>query len=368
MKTYLLPIAICFSGVFILCACDKKSLSPVEGSIDAHKPGPEKILKDLVIPAIKTYSLTQKQELTSSTKTRTLLLSESRPGFKLLHYYVIEKDILLKTTSSFSLLTFKRIEKDIDLFSLVPDAENIVYYDPELFDSRGKGKRAKLTAHYSGKRFDLGAALTKSVPCEPGQQICIDWYWTTYNEYTGQIISELFLYTTCHNSCASGGGEIGIENAPSEECNRQQMEEDGHAILDAGSPISESHPSFISSPESPNSQGEITRTKIYPWDFYRGTFLSSSWKFTSYAIGIHKKIGKEWFWKSFSHSTVGIDGAAPFEIGCVVNASNADISADLRYASLYLYYTVKVILKCKYFSIPFYEKNQSSTHNHSVDK
>lgn len=39
-------------------------------------------------------------------------------------------------------------------------------------------------------------------PCEdPNSSICIDWYWQTYDEITGTVIYEEYLYSSCYNTC-----------------------------------------------------------------------------------------------------------------------------------------------------------------------
>jgi hypothetical protein len=40
------------------------------------------------------------------------------------------------------------------------------------------------------------------------QEVCIDWYWTVYDE-DGYIISETYAYTTCESSGGGGGGNDG---------------------------------------------------------------------------------------------------------------------------------------------------------------
>ncbi|WP_157255684.1 SprT-like domain-containing protein [Pedobacter sp. Leaf41] len=49
--------------------------------------------------------------------------------------------------------------------------------------------------------------MTMQAPPEvPVEPVCTDWYWTTFNGNTGQVISESYLYTTCTGNNSYGGG------------------------------------------------------------------------------------------------------------------------------------------------------------------
>lgn len=68
-----------------------------------------------------------------------------------------------------------------------------------------------------GKKYNSDVTLQSVLPPDEnssGQPICIDWYWTTYNADTGEIISEDYLYTSCYTNTGGGGDSGGGDYSP----------------------------------------------------------------------------------------------------------------------------------------------------------
>ncbi len=51
-----------------------------------------------------------------------------------------------------------------------------------------------------------------------GEQNCIDWYWTTWNVNTGQIISQVYQYTTCQPATGGSGSTSSANLSKPQPC------------------------------------------------------------------------------------------------------------------------------------------------------
>lgn len=98
-----------------------------------------------------------------------------------------------------------------NLFFLPMKRDSILYYEFALFPNSRDTQRItnlKLVAKINGVTYDADALQREALPCEgentPAE--CIDWFWVIYNEDTGEVILETYLYTTCENGCNNGGG------------------------------------------------------------------------------------------------------------------------------------------------------------------
>jgi|JI6StandDraft_1071083.scaffolds.fasta_scaffold70779_3 hypothetical protein len=76
-----------------------------------------------------------------------------------------------------------------------------------------------LTAHYNGVSFsaettfeDLATRVAGSPTGLGDEPICIDWFWSTWDEETGLLIDEVFLFSNCSSSGGGGGGNGGSDD------------------------------------------------------------------------------------------------------------------------------------------------------------
>jgi hypothetical protein len=71
--------------------------------------------------------------------------------------------------------------------------------------------QGELTAHFDGKVLNLETPFSRLAPPpgmgnDPSIPICTDWYWTTWDDNTGEVLNEVYLFTTCNANAGSGGG------------------------------------------------------------------------------------------------------------------------------------------------------------------
>jgi hypothetical protein len=65
--------------------------------------------------------------------------------------------------------------------------------------------RGNLKLHGDKLTVKTTAVNPKPNDYQVAQEVCIDWYWTLYDEY-GNVIRETYVYTTCESGGGGGGG------------------------------------------------------------------------------------------------------------------------------------------------------------------
>jgi|GEM_PF-5908632 len=81
----------------------------------------------------------------------------------------------------------------------------------------------KLMAHYDGADYDAETLYKNAIITPPADTpVCIDWYWTTWNADTGEIIDQVYLFTDCGGW--GGGGSTGSGSSGNNNNNQQQFD------------------------------------------------------------------------------------------------------------------------------------------------
>lgn len=269
----------------------------------------------ILVPYVETEKRsTVRYRLTEFTKNG----DELRTG------YVIAMEPLSKTT---------------DLFAL-----NISNTNAALVNQREKGSikestvekiRARRKQDTEGNYAALGEELSLYAGCNDAPPVCIDWFWTTFDPITGEVVGEDYLYTSCYESCSftSGGAANGNGNTSCAEATNK---------IKAG-PVSENAGISVEQ-ESPEE-----RTVIYSWYFLRHVF--DWWQFKSIEKGIHERQQNgKWKWKSLTHVGVTRTG---FVMGATIDCTvhNAQPTVGIYFASMELNFTYSASAVCKGFPL-----------------
>lgn len=199
------------------------------------------------------------------------------------------------------------------------------------------GKVVAASRFSSGGNEGSRAALPEN--CETKE---IRWYERTcifYNDYSIECSSWQYVGSTYQTYCTEEGSG-GVEG--SNECDIP----DGREFLAQSGPVSEADASS-SGPQKTGANGEITKEWSTSWRFYKGTFLTYTWRYISFEKGVHKKVNNVWKWKSITHVSHGQDGPSPFNTTCTMLTATPSISPDERTAKMDLTYEVKMCITCK---------------------
>ncbi|MFA6275143.1 MAG: hypothetical protein WC622_00230 [Pedobacter sp.] len=110
--------------------------------------------------------------------------------------------IITKTTEAYEQLIV--FNKDQNYFNGNIDAAEVKKIHDGVIKANVLHKAASITITPKGKVMTLQGA-----PTVPIENQCTDWYWTTWNGNTGEVVSEVYLYSTCSGGITYGGGGSG---------------------------------------------------------------------------------------------------------------------------------------------------------------
>jgi hypothetical protein len=230
------------------------------------------------------------------------------------------------------------LTKASDLFAL-----NISNTNAALVKQRAKGSikestvekiRAKRKQDNETSYAALGEELSLYAGCNNAPPVCIDWYWVTYDQYSGEVVSEMFLYTSCYDPCSFNSGGSNGNTSCAEASNK----------IKAG-PVSEMANFSV------EQESREERTVIYTWTFLKHYF--DWWQFKSIEKGIHtKQQNGTWKWKSLTH--VGITKTG-FVMGASIDCTvhSAIPTVGMYFAGMTLNFTYSASAVCKGFPITF---------------
>ena len=132
--------------------------------------------------------------------------------------------------------------------------------------------------------------------------ICIDWYWILYDMRTGEILSEVYVFST--GNCSFGGGSPFIP-APSATCYEEQ-EVSFYFEVDNAGPVS-----AALNAETVNIDG-FTKFKNLSWKCFSGA--GGGWWLVSKEIGKVRLVdppANTWAWVSLTHGSIVMHGSTP---------------------------------------------------------
>lgn len=231
-----------------------------------------------------------------------------------------------------------------DLFA-IPLGKGKIHY----FHDR-PGERAGLILKTKEAEYAFEDMAGRAMPCDALEPVCTDWYWITWNEDTGEIISELYLYTVCQDPCGAAGvgGTGGSEQG---ECNlscaaaREVLNAVTYTLLDEVSVSAGAE-------SAPDSNGIIRKPVIvdrhsvtYNWMLgYKSTytliFRGVIFKTTANAM---------WRWESLVFDNVRkTSGSTPpcFSASTTASVAGPVISFDKETASFSAAVTTTLFVTC----------------------
>gem|GEM_PF-2936996 len=160
------------------------------------------------------------QEKEGSRRELVQVGNDKEGDFK--KYQLTEFNSKEEMTASLNIVSKKGIEPGYDLFNLTTGAGKVINFD-KLDASTGnlsdKGSHhGKITVKWEGNQFDASEPFSKlAIKCEEGTETCIDHWWVSYVEETGEIISVEHLGTSCY-PCKTGTGGGGSSDPNSAPC------------------------------------------------------------------------------------------------------------------------------------------------------
>jgi len=231
------------------------------------------------------------------------------------------------------ILSLKEITKKTDLFA-IPINSKGSYFTNTKENSLTKDQRGKILAKVKSDKGEvtkpLGEVLSLYAGCGDVPPFCVDWYYVTYDQTTGNVVNEIYLYSTCYDPCSfnsnpNGGGSSGenCSNVANQLKGGPISTQVGIGLIDEG--ISE-------------------RKYAYTWGFYKQ--INGMWEFRSIEVGTHKKQpDNTWRWKSLVHDRVTKIG---WTLGGTVDCQATGVSVvGLYVAGMQLDYTITASAVCK---------------------
>ena len=260
------------------------------------------------------------------TTVRYRLTEYTKNGEELRTGYVIAQEPLTKANDLFALNISNTTA------ALVKQRERGSIKESTVEKIRAKRKQDNETSYAA-----LGEELSLYAGCNNAPPVCIDWFWVTYDQYSGEVVSEMFLYTSCYDPCSFTSGGSGGSNGNT-SCAEATNK------IKAG-PVSE----MANFSVEQQSQGE--RTVTYTWTFFKHSL--DWWQFRSIEKGVHtRQPNGTWVWNSLTHvatTRTGFTMGANLE--CTIHSATPTVGITLASMTLNFTYASNVI--CKGFPLNF---------------
>ena len=210
MKTMHFSRLLIIITVFLLFSCQKKNFDLINSSEEQTIGKQYEDLiqqhKDLLFKFKGQAEAGQiiKQEYASETNRTLIPVGEIISERLTVYRYILTGD-----NREQYVISSQPINENDDLSVIsITGEKTIVVYDNLV--SNGQNN-ITINPKIAAKKSTNGNTVEKVLPPDEcsGPQICIDWYFTTWDTSTGEIISEVYLYTTCSCSPAGGSGAGG---------------------------------------------------------------------------------------------------------------------------------------------------------------
>ena len=355
--------------VLMLFACKKSHQSGTASSPEnISKPSASLTTSGTFHQQLFTGKGVAKKEIVQSGQlpgNERHLLPMEQTAISRLHSYYLTETSADGTVTSCRILSREPIPSSVNLFDFPTGKKSLLFYN----GSTKQNRVAKIVLKINGTKTDLSTVIDKSpasfasknLPCEQQPPVCIDWYWTTYDVETGEIISEEYVGTTCTIPCVDGGGGGGGGGGPvvPDEPSCQQQLDD---FADGGTPLSTKISVEIC------GSGPNTRTKCYTWKIYTVSGGMIPMYLISKERGVQSNLGQNiWQFDSFEHTEVSKSGTQILYSASatnVVSTSTLKKSGSITYndiAQMHLSFTVEFSIICD--GLPVVKTNSTSTIN-----
>lgn len=194
-------------------------------------------------------------------------------------------------------VSLDKISPAVDFFSfnLQKDGPPIIYKKSVSSNGYFEFNKVKAASKVENLNLDLnlGEHLSLYAGCQGAAPVCVDWYMVTYDGYTGNVLFETFLYSTCYDPCNfnSGSGS----NSSGQTLN-QKLEEIKGGVTSEMMTMTE------------NSSNPNNRSFFYKWKIYKQK--ANLWYFFSTELGYHKRLANgTWVWDKLEHGGIGKSGS-----------------------------------------------------------
>ena len=271
-------------------------------------------------------------------KMRMVIPIKNNDGHKSFRYKISEFIKDGDPARSGFIVSLKEITKETNLFEIPINSRGSSFSNSKE-NSLFKNEQGRIIAKTKSGKGDMvspgGEVLNLYAGCSDLPQLCVDWYYVSYDPVTGNTVSENYMYTTCYDPCGfnsnpSGGGSDGSGENCVNAVNSLK-----------GGPTSE----YISIADESEDLAAKERTRIYTWTFFKQNF--GMWSYKSIERGVHKQDASgTWKWKSLEHVSVARTGwTLGGNLSCTVHAANPTVGVYV--AGMELYYTVEGSAICK---------------------
>ncbi|WP_316769578.1 hypothetical protein [Pedobacter frigiditerrae] len=252
-------------------------------SLKSNKETTQNVTTDFLWNKSRLFKFSDEKEVVGTPVKVTLSNGKEAPGSYLLLVY--------KKGNEFNSLI---------IYNAKNDYFNGVVCNSDIEAAFMVGQKNKEIKSFTKNTDDVVSKVSKgkTMVRDGSPPVCIDWYWTTYayDDWGNiiEIISEVYLYTTCTEEDGGGGGGVDPID-PDDELNCSTANQEADA--------STASQNISSSIETSSAD---TRTKTYKWKFLENAF--GLWNYTSTERGTHKKVGAEWRWEKLEHVIHGRNG------------------------------------------------------------
>lgn len=319
------PIILCIT-IVLLISCNKQ-VNKNNSNQTKHFMSLGEVMKKNIFENNIDNVKPIKSEI-KSNKTKKLFKISSKAEWNIFRYFIIDyTEGISNFQTAVKILSKEQFDTSNSLFEL--SQEIVIYNKPHsLLKSTATAEKSGITGLINGIRyFFTQENLARLISTD--EIVCIDWYWTTWNSETGEIISNEFLFQTCNsnNTFGGGGGQTEVNNCV--------------ASIDIGNSTSE----FLSS-ELESSSSETISSRL-TWSFYKG--FTFKWKSTE--KGVLRKVNNHptsYRWESLTHVGKSFEGFfAGGDMECTISQVNTSCSPDQPTAWVYLDYDITISVVCK---------------------
>jgi len=362
-----------FLLMLLFMSCKKQDINP---DIPDQDPA-----KELLIPKIESWLDKQKTDLPTSSAAKINLLKESL-DYNNLHmekYRTSEDFIIVRVSDKFQSQNNKDKKPTNYLVVVLKNKDsvtkgNIIQYissvdnkkvpkntfskifNYQYLDCSGQFTILSITDYFryelkfeNGKIKSVKEIKEKNHPSNGSGRVneCIDWYeqtWFVWADGTAQLVSEVYVFTTCDGDCAQpriangrsygiscngngGGGGVEYDVCVSSAISGFQSEANGAQA------VSQKNGFDISIID------EFTKNKNPKWTILKGW---SGWTLESQEIGVIKLIDQatnKWAWKSLVHGSISMVGTPTPGVGIEYNqgVGTASFTPETAAATTVLY-------------------------------
>lgn len=292
------------------------------------------------------------QEREGSIRELTQIGTEKKEGFK--KYLLTERNLKDETPINTYIVSKKAIEPDYDLYKIKTGSNMIINFDKQNDNTNETKGSGKITVKWNDKEYDMNQPFSKlPINTEISTEICVDHWWVTYIEETGEILSVEYMGSDCYvvGPAPSTGGGGSTNPPPVNSCNLTCEETEN--ILKSITGVELTENISYETGALLSSNGKIRKPLNPRQQLVRLKFINYfEPEYSAYFKGIVYKdspADPDWKWESCMYDYSGLsDGIVPpcFDITYNVNVSECVITADKKDALTNISFQFKTTFTC----------------------